>query len=365
MTSRSPSPQKQHSWLRWGALAGVVTFALALVLAGLLNATPTSAHHKPGHGPEPTPTPTPEPTPTPTPEPPSPASWTLTGSLATARTGHAAARLPDGRVLVTGGWDGSFDTNSAELYDPATGTWSPTGNMLQGSSAQRKGHTATLLPDGRVLVAGLWPIACNIEYGCDPETVDDNSAEIYDPTTNTWTATGEMIYVRANHIAALLPDSRVLVAGGTGRTAGTDFTAEIYDPATGTWTATGSLNQRRGSGHAAAMLPDGRVLVSGGPDVSSAEIYDPATGTWTFVAEMNSPRRAHTMTLLNDGRVLAAGSGGGTSELYDPATDGWSLADDMNVARSGHTATLLESGQVLAAGGSSGGPINSAEIYTP
>jgi len=223
----------------------------------------------PSESPEPSPTVAPSASPTP-PSPATAPAWTATGNMIEPRTGHTATLLADGRVLVAGG-GGSVTLATAELYDPGTGSWTATGSMSGG----RILHTATLLPDGKVLVAG----------GADSigETSVNAlaSAELYDPSTGSWTATGNMTQPRARHTATLLPDGKVLVVGGSGSGSGTDslISAELYDPSTGSWTATGNLNEAR-TYHTATLLPDGKVLVAGGhgssgPLMASAELYDP------------------------------------------------------------------------------------------
>jgi hypothetical protein len=187
-----------------------------------------------------------------------------------ARGGDTATLLLDGRVLVVGG-DSSTSSDlrvaSAELYDPVSGTWTATGNLGTG----RANHTATLLPDGRVLVVG----------GINSDGLLD-SAELYDPSSGTWTATSIMVHARTGHAATLLPNGTVLVTGGDSRQPGYRLAdTELYDPSSGTWTATASMVHARGA-HTAMLLPNGMVLVAGGEGLSdvvlsSAELYDPGT----------------------------------------------------------------------------------------
>ena len=297
-------------------------------------------------------------------------TWSPTGSMSTSRYYHAATLLPDGRVLVTGGYSGDgLRSGSAELYDPMLGTWSPTAAM----STARAMHTATLLQDGRVLVTGG----------------SQASAEIYDPSRGTWSTTGPMIRNRSLHTATLLPGGRVLVTGGG------DASAEIYDPTRGTWSPTASMSTARYQ-HTAALLQDGRVLVSGGSvswvqddwiiTSDGAEIYDPALGTWSQTGPMTTARQLHTATLLSDGQVLVSGgyfysyyeSGGGiyegydqwdSAEIYDPVAGTWWETGSMRAgARYGHIGTLLSDGRVLVSGGYApynSGYLASAEIYDP
>ena len=299
-----------------------------------------------------------------------PGHWRVTGDLVTARYGHTATLLPNRQVLVAGGL---YFLASAELYDPTTGVWTATGSM----TTVRVSHTATLLPNGRVLVAGgdfQWPYSAN--------------AELYDPATGMWRATGSMTTIRVSHTATLLPNGRVLVAGGYWDAL--LASAELYDPATRVWTATGSMATVRW-GHTATLLPNGQVLVAGGrgrnnpPDsLASAELYDPASGMWTVTGSMATGRWQHTATLLPNGQVLVAGGLNrhhgylASAELYDPATGVWTATGDLASARELHTATLLPNGQVLVAGGDvsplvAGGdvsrdpyrPTPTAELYDP
>jgi WD40 repeat protein len=284
-------------------------------------------------------------------------TFVSTGNLVWGRSGHTATLLPDGDVLIAGG----FNTSGAEIYHPPTGSFTETGSML---SKPRAEHTATLLTDGRVLVAG------GAYYAPGPRYLD--SARLYEPSTRTFTSTGNLGTPRAGHTATLLTDERVLITGDEQ----SGWGAEIYTPATGTFTSTGRMAVER-SGHTATLLPDGRVLVAGGGPDTSAEIYTPATGTFTSTGRMAVGRRNHTATLLTDGRVLVAG---GTyfdretstnqyltgMEIYDPLSGTWSSAGDMVLPRYLHTATLLPDGHVLITGGRDGNVFhNTAEMCDP
>jgi len=263
--------------------------------------------------------------------------------------------LRNGKVLAAGGF-GNIFLSSAELFDPATGSWTFTDSMHDA----RWVAAATLLANGKVLVAGGSSVA---------SFVGVRGAELYDPTNGSWAVTGSMTNERCAFTLTLLPDGNVLAAGGFG-TNGAVATAELYDPTTGAWTPTGSLQTSRGS-HTATLLPNGKVLVAGGTDFfaaangtpidptrASAEIYDPATGAWTPTASMAQPRQVHTATLLSNGKVLVAGGvsyfGGvfpTTAELYDPATAKWSPTLPLVSGRRDHIAALLPNGKVLVAGG--------------
>jgi Galactose oxidase, central domain/Kelch motif len=186
-----------------------------------------------------------------------PAMFSRTGSMATTRVGHTATLLHDGRVLVAGGNDGYGAFVSAEIYDPKTGTFSPTGPL----TTARNNHTATLLADGRVLVTGGSSFT-------DPLA----SAEIYDLKTGTFSPTGAMTTAREYHTATLLADGRVLVTGSGAEASGAS--AEIYDPATGTFSPTVSMNTAR-LHYTATLLADGRVLIAGDSSDGSADIFVP------------------------------------------------------------------------------------------
>ncbi len=242
-----------------------------------------------------------------------------TGSMTTARENHTATLLPDGRVLVTGGYGAEIyyaaPLASAEIYDPKTGTFAPTGSM----TTARGHHTASLLPDGRVLVVGGSPGGYLEATGYVWLALD--SAELYDPMTGSFAPTGSMTTARYAHAATLLRDGRVLIAGGFEESTHGLVAAELYDPTTGTFSPTGPMTTGRGSA-TALLLPDGRVLVAGGlsaytvwAEVFSAEIYEPATGVFGPTGRVATNRTGFTATLLPDGRVLRAGGFNGSEVL--------------------------------------------------
>ena len=283
-----------------------------------------------GPGPTPSASASPTPTPTPTPMP------TPTGPMSNGRQIHTATLLADGRVLVAGGYEaGNITLASADLYDPATDTFSATGSL----AAARGSHTATLLSDGRVLVAGGGPASWSVG---DASLA---SAELYDPTTGTFSPTGSVTTARGFHTATLLADGRVLITGGHpaawSATGPFIASAELYDPTTGTFSPTGSLATARDL-HTATLLSGGRVLVAGGlargrayaddPQfLALAELYDPA-GSFSATGPMTERRAWQMATLLADGRVLVTGGSGdfaaplASAELFDPATGTFSPA---------------------------------------
>jgi len=289
--------------------------------------------------------------------------FSTTGKLHAPRTCHAATALADGRVLVIGGWVKSGRAAQAEIFDPKTESFSLTRQV----SSATCGATATTLGDGRVLVAG----------GRDVDGNEPMSeAVIFDPATNGLTGTRTMMTEpRSRHTATLLPDGRVLLAGtdpsGSGAE-GPHATAELFDPATGTFTATGRMAAGR-SDHTATLLPNGRVLIAGGAgpgDRASAELYDPTNGTFTLTGEMTERRSRQSATGLGDGRVLIAGglSRGVLSyaELYDPTSGAFAPAGWMAGPRTAHDAAALPDGRVLITGGDSSqqnSAIATAEVY--
>jgi hypothetical protein len=277
------------------------------------------------------------------------------------RDSAAATLLLDGRVLIAGG-EGYEVARSAELYDPTTGTFSKTGSMARGHEV----GTATLLLDGRVLLVGGW------EYISSTNRTESASADLYDPKSGTFSQTGSLPAARHFQTATRLLDGRVLVAGGETPSEGMGTaTAELYDPNTGTFSPTGSMTRPR-IFHTATLLSDGRVLMAGGNGDTSAEIYDPATGKFHSTGSMKIDGD-HTATLLRDGRVLLVGDA--AVELYNPATGKFSPTGPMRHSPltsgpigSPVTAPLLNDGRVLVLDTSfdaSSREVDSAELYDP
>lgn len=328
--------------------------------------------------------------------------WAEAGEMATARAGHTASLLPNGLVLVTGGVAsaraGAQSLASAELYDPQQDRWLPTGSLGDG----RMHHTATVLANGQLLVVGG-------ETSLGGGSRSLASAELFDPATNSWRPAGQLTLARGGHSATLLPDGRVLVIGGeSDRDApiGARPAAEVYDPATNEWTplqpmatdgatsANTSFSRRH---HTATMLANGRLLIAGGEPsratdggadlLATAGVYDPSANTWTRTGDLTAGRGGHTATLLPDGKILVVGgqTGGargyraefaasrrapGTADLFDPATNQWSPAAAPVEERSSHTATALGDGRLLVVGGDGQtgadvAPLASAERYDP
>jgi uncharacterized protein YjdB len=291
-----------------------------------------------------------------------PSRFKRVGSLQTPRLYHAAALLPGGKVLVTGGQDGySNVTATAEVYDSATGRFTPTGNMRK----KRHHHTATTLLDGRVLIVG------GTTYFPDE---DHATAEIYDPATGTFAFTGSMSVPRLFHTAALLSDGRVLIEQGA---LGFPYvpSAEVYNPATGTFSVTTPPATVRRYGHTGTLLNNGGVLLAGGSDDNGAtattDIYDPVADTYASNPPLTLQRRGHSATGLVDGRVVLVGGydpcpTACTAEVFDPGTASFAPTQPLSVGRGSHTATLLPDGNVLIAGGSGdSGPTPTAELFDP
>lgn len=299
-------------------------------------------------------------------------SWTVTGSLNQARRGATAVVLASGQVLVAGGvGPGGQLLASAELYDPATGRWTLTGSM----TTPRLDNTLTLLADGNVLAAGGTSPSGQPGTGGGQTISPTASAEIYNPTTGAWSPTGSMTTPRFEATATLLNGGRVLIAGGLGGSGGSSAaglqynplaSTETYDPAIGAFTASGRMINPRAD-QVAVRLDDGSVLVAGGLGGSSgsatlatAERFDPTTNLWRAAAPLASGRTGASAAVLANGRVLVAGGesvdGGSrtsldTAELFDPAADSWVSAGGMSCPRSGLAAVTLPDGSVLEVAG--------------
>jgi hypothetical protein len=354
----------------------------------------------------------------------SPGRFVQTSSMRSARSGHTATLLPNGQVLIAGGalhlrqqFGAGVVLASAEVYDSGAGTFDAAGTM----TTARRIHTATLLPDDRVLIVG--------GYGEAGAALA--SAELFDLATGTFSATGSLMTARGGHTAILLPTGAVLVIGGYGTRAYPNVApAELYDPDSGTFKAAGPYVGRGGcdfcapsvllhdgtvlfpgqypaqlydpvsdsfspSGamgtelSAAATLMNGEVLFAGGAPLgrsANAELYNPATHMFVRTADMTARRVSHSLSSLPDGMVLAVGGetdscsanacvfagSVATAELYNPSAGAFVSTGNMAIARGGHTATLLGDGRVLIAGGTSyggigifSGSLDSAELYTP
>jgi Galactose oxidase, central domain len=308
--------------------------------------------------------------------------FTATGSMSVPRFDHAAIRLLDGRVLVLGGQrDATTSLASAELFDPATGTFKPAFNMY----APRENPTVTLLKDGRVLVVGG-----TFRQGTDQFIV--LAAEIFDPATTGFTLTGNVLAPRLDQAAVALPDGRVLIVGGVSQSDVSPdviYTKDVdaFDPASGTFSKIGQINEGRDS-PTATLLPDGKVLIAGGAAVNAdqqsiasntVEVFDPAKGVSTTPTAMSEGRVLHVAVPLADGRVLLAGGTTGvnldhstaSADLFDPATGATTPAASLTESRTAASGVRLLDGSILVVGGArkEGGKIvarlQTAELFKP
>ena len=323
-------------------------------------------------------------------------AFTATDEMIVGRFDHTATLLADGRVLVAGGRSSNDEQlASAELFDPETGTWSPAADMLTPITDP----TATLLPDGRVLVVGnndstlydpdtdAWEAATHVASigptSSGPATLLADgrvlitasmaTPRLYDAADDSWSRTGPMLTPRYNHVATLLADGSVLVAGGDIPPDVGLISTERYDPATNSWMATGDISRPRT--HMGTLLPDGMVLdvgwnLGGGP---FGELYDADSGTWSSIEiTVPLPGSGARAPLLHDGRVLFVSLDGSTA-LYDSTSSSWAIGPPMVLGRWVPSVTLLANGAVLVAGGVDGrlhgaGPpvgIASAELFSP
>ena len=293
-----------------------------------------------------------------------------TGTPSIARSGATATLLPNGQVLIVGGQNGNIVLGTAELYDPATGVFTLTHGTL---ATARSGHNATLLPNGQVLIAGGTPGGLSATL---------SSAELYDPVAQTFSSTGSLAVSREDASATLLGSGKVLIAGGSHSADGFNYSAvapaELYDPVAGTFSSTGSFNTARSV--PAILLQNGQVFFAGGIDVNtgyiaSAELYDPTAGTFSFTTgSLNTARNFYGASILQNGKVLITGGDSNASttsaELYDPTSQTFSYTGTPNVGAGGQSATLLPDGQVLLVGGAVGGfviqqTLNMTELYDP
>ncbi|MCY4529522.1 MAG: hypothetical protein OXD46_10905 [Chloroflexi bacterium] len=299
------------------------------------------------------------------------------GTMHYSRVDHSATLLRDGRVLVAGGMDNAFTPlRTAELFNPETNRWEEAAEMRES----RTEHSATLLRDGRVMVTG----------GLNEKLEIVGTTEIFDPDTGKWSQHEGMRTVRRGHFTLPLNDGRVLVVGGVGQTlgglgilanisaVGALLSTEIYDPQTDLWSRASDMREGH-SGGLAVVLKDGRVLVAGGynqaESLASSEVFDPKVDEWIRTASMARKTFANTATVLSDGSVLFTGGfgmsrskGGITpgSEVFDPQTNEWRKAPDTVHGRMRHTITLLPDGRVVTIGGSTAsGPADTAEYMDP
>jgi len=318
-------------------------------------------------------------------------SFAPTGACVVSGCGAAGVLLPNGKVLAM-----DVGAAGAQLYDPATGTWAPTG-ACEHCPTGSVSLTVTLLPSGPPSVCGPNCGKVLVAGGLGPAGIlgpPSSDAFLYDPTTGTWAQTGSMTVARVNHSATLLPDGRVLVAGGcittyhgcafTGGGGVSDpdtftYSAELFNPLTGTWTRTGDMRSLRAL-HTATVLSSqvggcgddcGKVLVAGGVlfggSLFGAELYDPATGTWSRTAPLTTARFAHSAVQLHNGRVLVVGTKDGEdaagnparAEVYDPVEQTWTpTSATMDYDDYLSRITLLPNGTVLAIG-------RQAQVYDP
>ncbi|MES2659581.1 MAG: kelch repeat-containing protein [Verrucomicrobiota bacterium] len=279
-------------------------------------------------------------------------SWTTTGSLTLERLGFSAVALPDNTVLITGGFQNTNPLTtilaSSEMYDPAKGIWKRVDSM----NTLRCLHQATVLQNGTVLITGGWGYFNPAVWGDFNHGI--RQSEIYKPVAGQWTAIAPMSRFHYSHATTLLADGKVLLTGGYGPTpdshhpTGPVTTAEILDPSTGSWSETGEMASAK-TDHTAILLKNGNVLAFGRYG-GNAEIYAPATGSWGTAGSMVSSGLVAVGpvvgTILQDGKVIATGSPDGSAQLYDPAANAWSTTAPGG-PQSEHTATLLSNGKIL------------------
>ncbi len=278
--------------------------------------------------------------------------------LSGPRYAHTSTLLPDGRVLIAGGQNSSTALNTSQIYDPTVPSFSDAGTMVSA----RYGHTATLLANDTVLLTGG-----------NTGNATTAQAEIWN---GAFASTGALNTAREKHTATLLLNGQVLIVGGLNGSSPA-VTAELFNPSTGSFSYTaGNLNTARYS-HSATLLANGKVLISGGYNgsiaLASAELFDPSTGAFTVVGSMSTARQRHAAVLLSDGTVAMIGGQGATAplrsaEIFNSTTNTFASTSGMMAnARDGLTATLIASGKVIVAGGinAAGTPVQGTEIFDP
>lgn len=289
-----------------------------------------------------------------------------TGTMVTARAYHHMTMLADNRVLHNGGSTASSTLASSEIYDPQTATYTATGAM----NSRRTGHSSTLLQNGTVLVTGG-----GYSGGLGGLFNYLSSAEIFDPATGTYTAVpATMTSARSGHSAILLSNGKVLLAGGRNGQSNALASAELFDPATNSFTATGSMPSGR-TGQAAILLTTGNALLTGGMNssnqaLSSTVVYNAATGQFSAEDNMTSARARHAMTTVPGGNILITGGYDGSSmlssaEMYSPVSGEFFSVGSMHTARADHAAVTLQNGKVLVAGGYNNSFLASTELFDP
>ncbi|CAF1292986.1 unnamed protein product, partial [Didymodactylos carnosus] len=299
-----------------------------------------------------------------------PNQWTKASNLIHGRYWHTATLLPSGKVLIAGGYDYNAGAalSSCELFDLSTNSSSTTGSLSIG----RYLHTATLLKSGEVLVCG----GNYLNTGTGGNLL--SSCERYNPSKKSWKTTGSLSIGRDSHTATLLQSGKVLICGGTEGNGGAGITlssCELYDPSHPVlWSYAGMLSVAR-FGHTATLLTSGNVLICGGfftvaNGLSSCDLYNEPTNSWSKTGSLSRGRYDHTATLLQSGQVLVSGGAYDISicELYDPSAKTWSTTGSLSRGRSEHLANLLPSGKVLVTGGVYNGGasvLSSCELYNP
>lgn len=296
--------------------------------------------------------------------------WAATENSIFSHESHGQITLPDGSVLVVGGYQrqplnsdggGGYKRidDKSEIYDPQANTWTSIPEML----TKRSEFSMHLLPNGSVLVVGGYYLD---ESGSRPRSLLSSTTEIYDPQTEEWRMGASTNHPHGAHEAIELRDGRILILGGNVN----DFQCEIYDPNSGQWTTISRLAEGFGYSHRAVQIDDDRILLTGGvyehvEGNQNAAIYSLSADSWTMVAPMIEPRHSHDLVLLSNGKILAIGGRGllnnhpfyptvdpvSSCEVYDPQTDTWELVGDLKFPRSDHLSFPIGNDRILIVGG--------------